>query len=458
MELLNRLRDCLGAAHVLCGADAAPHGRDWTGKYVSQPLAVLRPGTTAEVSAVLQIAHAEGVAVVPLGGNTGLNGGTHAEGALMLSLARLGRIRAFDAESRSVTAEAGVVLEALQARAAGAGLAFPLSFGARGSAMVGGFLSTNAGGSNVLRYGSARALCLGLEVVLADGRVMDLLTPLHKDNTGYDLRDLFIGAEGTLGVITAAVLKLVPAPRAYATALIGLQSLGAALSLLNTLQAGTGGAVEAFEFMPAAYMARLAQHRPELSCPFPPAPVNILLETATTIAGDDPSARLESLLGAAMAEGAVHEAVLASSEAQRRRLWAMREAAAEITFTTPNLIDSDISLPLDRLEVFFTRMAARLGGIDAGAEVLAIAHLGDGNIHYTVYPSRAEPGLSAEIRAAVAAEAVALGGSFSAEHGVGRSKRAEMAALKDPVALSVMAAVKAALDPKGILNPGKVLP
>ncbi|MBW0158923.1 FAD-binding oxidoreductase [Sedimentimonas flavescens] len=457
-DLPARLRDLIGPTHVLSGADAAAFGREWTGHYHWTPLAVLRPATVAEVSAILRLAHETGTPVVPVGGNTGLNGGTFAEGALMLSLARLNRVREINPAARTVVAEAGVVLEALHGIAAEHGLAFPLTFGAKGSAMVGGFLSTNAGGSNVIRYGSARALCLGLEVVLADGRVLNLLTQLHKDNTGYDLRDLIIGAEGTLGIITAAVLRLVPAPVAYGTALLGVESLGVALDLLNRVQAATGGAVEAFEYMPAHYMARLARLRPEFACPFPPQPVNILLEIATTRTGDDPTALLEEVLGAALEAGQVAEAVIATSEAQRRKLWQMRESAAEITFTTPDLVDCDVAFPLDRLEAFLHRMTARLATIDPGAEELVIAHLGDGNIHYTAYPTRTDPALNDTIRAAVAEEAVALGGTFSAEHGVGLSKRATMAAHKDPVALDVMRAIKAALDPKGILNPGKTIP
>lgn len=458
MPFLDQLRTLIGPGHVLTGAEAEGYGREWTGHYHWAPLAVARPASTEEVAAVLRLAHAAGVSVVPVGGNTGLNGGTMAEGALMLSLARMNRIREVNPASRTLVAEAGVVLEALHTEAEKHGLTFPLTFGAKGSAMVGGFLSTNAGGSNVVRYGSARALCLGLEVVLADGRVWHGLTGLHKDNTGYDLRDLMIGAEGTLGIITAAVLCLAPAPSAYATALIGMERLADALALLNAVQAGTGGAVEAFEFMPSAYMERLGRLKPDLACPFAPAPVNILIETATTVPGADPVAALEELLGAVLEAGRVSEAVIAQSTAQRRKLWLMRESAAEITFTTPDLVDTDIALPLDRLEPFLARMTGRLGALDAGAEELVIAHLGDGNIHYTAYPSRADPALFAAIRAAVAEETVALGGSFSAEHGVGVSKRATMAAHKDPVALELMAAIKRALDPKGILNPGKVLP
>jgi len=458
MDLLDRLSDLLGPAQVLRGAEALAHGREWTGHYSWEPLAVVRPGTTEEVAAVLRLAQETGTPVVPVGGNTGLNGGTTAPGALMLSLARMSRIREINPAARTLVAEAGVVLETLHLRAAEQGLAFPLSFGAKGSAMVGGFLSTNAGGSNVVRYGSARALCLGLEVVLADGRIWNGLTGLHKDNTGYDLRDLIIGAEGTLGIITAAVLKLTPAPTAYATALVGLETLAEALALLNAVQAGTGGGVEAFEFMPDRYMARLAKAKPALACPYPARPVNVLIETATTVPGADPVAVLEELLAEAMDQGRVAEAVIAQSASQRRKLWEMRESAAEITFTTPDIVDCDIALPLDRLETFLAAMTPALAALDPAAEELVIAHLGDGNIHYTAYPSRSDPALAQAIRASVAAQTVALGGSFSAEHGVGISKRATMAAHKDPVALQMMAAIKAALDPKGILNPGKVLP
>ncbi|PTV94296.1 FAD/FMN-containing dehydrogenase [Rhodobacter aestuarii] len=458
MDLIARLAEIVGPTHVLTGAEAAGFGREWTCHYTWTPMAVVRPGTTAEVSALLQLAHETGTKVVPVGGNTGLNGGTFAEGALMISLSRLNRVREINPAARVVVAEAGVVLETLHDLAAQHDLAFPLTFGAKGSAMVGGFLSTNAGGSNVVRYGSARALCLGLEVVLADGRIWNGLTGLHKDNTGYDLRDLMIGAEGTLGIITAAVLKLTPAPTAYATALIGLPSLDDALTILNAVQKGSGGAVEAFEYMPDTYMERLAKAKPALACPFPPQPVNVLIETATTVPGADPVAQLEATLFEAMEQGRVTEAVVAHSTAQRRKLWEMRETAAEITFTTPDIVDCDIALPLDLLQSFLDRMTPRLMALDPQAGELVIGHLGDGNLHYTAYPSRSDAALGKAIRAAVNEEAMALNGSFSAEHGVGISKRATMAAHKDPVAVQMMAAIKAALDPKGILNPGKVLP
>lgn len=467
MDLVAELTAMLGAANVLTGADAAGYGREWTGKYHWLPLAVARPADTAEVAAVVRLAAKAGVAVVPVGGNTGLNGGTSAQGALMLSLERMNRIREVNPGARIIVAEAGVVLERIHAAAADLGLVFGLTFGAKGSAQVGGFLSTNAGGSNVLRYGNARALCLGVEVVLADGRVLNAMSALHKDNTGYDLRDLFIGAEGTLGIITAAVLRLAPAPRVHVTALLGMGSLPEALALLYRLQEATGGAVEAYEFMPAGYMARLAACRPELACPYPPRAVNILFEVASTRPDDaapgadgEPAlaAAVQMLLAEAISSGAVHEAVLAATGTQRRKLWAMREAAAEITLNRAPLVDTDIALPLDRVAEFLPRMAARLAALDADAEEMVVAHLGDGNIHYTAYPSRDDEGLADAIRAAVAAEAVAMGGTFSAEHGVGISKRATMAAHKDPVALATMRAIKNALDPAGLLNPGKLLP
>lgn len=462
-DFLQTLCDLCGPTHVLTGEGM----RDITGKYHWHPLAVVRPASTQEVSAVLAACFRAGVAVVPMGGNTGLNGGTSAPEAVMVSTERLTRIRRIDPATRVVEVGAGVILSQIHDAVAEHDLVFPLTFGAQGSARVGGFLSTNAGGSNVLRYGSARALCLGLEVVLADGRVMDLMTALHKDNTGFDLRDLFIGAEGTLGIITAAVLRLMPAPKGHVTAFLSMNSLSGALALLNRLQKETGGAVEAFEFMPDFYMDRLARLRPDLMPEVNVGPVNIMVEMASTApmmtrADDEGETPLRQVLQEALADameaGEVMDAIFATSEAQRRKIWAAREAAAEITLCQTPLVDSDIAVPLNAVEAFLQNMRARLLSLDPEAKEMVVAHLGDGNVHYTAYPSRDDAALLTAIRAAVAEEAVALGGSFSAEHGVGLSKRETMAALKDPVALEVMAAIKAALDPKGILNPGKVLP
>ncbi len=468
MDAIGELRGIVGRAHVLTGADAAPYGRDWLGKYAWRPLAVVRPADTDEVARVMRVLARAGLAVVPVGGNTGLAGGTLADGAVMVSLARMNRLREINPRARVAVAEAGLVLSRLHEAAAGHGLSFPMTFGARGSCMIGGMLSTNAGGSNVLRHGNMRALCLGLEVVLADGRVCDLMSALYKDNTGYDLRDLFIGAEGTLGVITAAVLKLVPAPRAHATAMVGLAGLAPALDLLNRLQAATGGAVEAFEYMPAAYFDRLAQLHPDMRPPFEtPHAVNILVELGASAPRDATAledgsvplvSHLQQVLTGFMEEGAIAEAVVARSEAERARMWAAREAAAEVMISYPQRVDTDIALPLDNVAAFLERMGAVLTELDPGAGHTEVAHLGDGNIHFSVLMSREDAALRARITERIEDELRALGGSFSAEHGIGVSKLGAMARHKDPVALEVMAAIKAALDPEGRMNPGKVLP
>ncbi len=467
MGLLDNLAAAIGPAYLLAGADAAPWARDWTGAWTAQPLAVVRPGTTEEVAQVLRLANAAGTPVVPASGRTGLTGATHAPDALVLSLDRMNRIRALKPESRIVVAEAGVVLERLHEAAAQHGLSFPLTFGAKGSAMVGGALSTNAGGSNVLRYGSARDQCLGLEVVLADGRVLDLLSELHKDNSGYALRHLFIGAEGTLGIITAAVLKLVPRPRAYATATVAVPSVSAALSLLARLREEVGG-VEAFEYMPRHYIEGHLRVIRGAREPFEqPQAHNLMVEIGATAPRDaDPLpdgtipvvAQLEQTLAALMETGQVLDAVVARSDAQRREMWARREAAAEITHGRTPFVDTDVALPLEQVEPFLDAARARMKALDPGAEEFVVAHLGDGNVHFSAYPSNPDPAHCESIRAAIDEAAVSLGGSFSAEHGIGLLKVPSMATHKDPVALEVMRGLKQSLDPKGILNPGKVVP
>jgi FAD/FMN-containing dehydrogenase len=464
----DKLADIVGARHVLTGAQAAPFGKDWMGGYIAQPAAVVRPKSTQEVSAVLRLAHQTATPVVPIGGNTGLVGGTYAPDALMLSLERMKTIREIRPESRIAIVEAGVVLSTLHAAAQDKGLTFPLFFGARGSAMIGGNLSTNAGGSNVLRYGNTRALCLGLEVVLADGRILNLMSELHKDNTGYDLKDLFIGAEGTLGVITAAVLKLVPQARAHATAMVAATSLAAALTLLNRLQEATGGMVEAFEFMPRSYLDRLAVVMPDLKPPLGyDQDVTILVELGASAArdaqpDDDGAVPLVSLLESTLMEmiegGLASDAYVARSDRDRLNMWSMREAAAKLAFGLQPYVDADVSVPLNRVQAFLDTAHARLAELDKYATTVTVAHLGDGNLHFTVHPSHDDSGHFAAIRAMIDKVALGLGGSFSAEHGIGLSKRNSMAQGKDPVALAAMQAIKAALDPKGIMNPGKVLP
>lgn len=468
MSLIAELTAVLGSAHVLSGEDTRPYRDEPTTQYRSDPALVVRPGSTDEVAQVLRIAARHGVAVIPCAGRTGITGAIQNDGGLMLSVERLNRIREVRADARVAVVEAGVILSRLHEAAEAEGLYFPLWFGARGSAMIGGVLSTNAGGSNVLRYGSTRGLCLGLEVVLADGRVLDLMSALHKDNSGYDLKQLFIGAEGTLGVITAAVMKLVPRPRAHATAMLAARSIPDALMLLNRLQGATGGMVEAFELMPDSYMHRLAAVRPDVRQPFDPIqPVNILVELGATRPDDAaPDAEgglpvvalLEATLAQMMEEGMVLDAEIAQSEAQRMALWHRRELAAEIMQAVQPSVDTDICLPLDGIEGFLTRIHARLADLAPGAETVTVAHLGDGNLHFSIYPGPQGHGAHDAIVEAVEDEVQALGGSFSAEHGVGLLKLNSMARRKPAVALDVMRAIKAALDPQGLMNPGKVIP
>jgi FAD/FMN-containing dehydrogenase len=466
--MIDQLEAIVGKANVATGGDMTRWSRDWTGVYSWEPLAVVRPASTDEVSAILRLANETGTKIVPVSGNTGLAGGTRADGAVMLSLDRMNRIREIRPAARIAIVEAGVILSSLHDAADTAGLIFPLTFGARGSTMVGGFLSTNAGGSNVLRYGNTRDLCLGLEVVLPSGEVMDLMSELHKDNSGYNLRHLMIGAEGTLGIITAAVLKLAPKPRAYATAMVAAPSLEQALSLLNRLQEATGGGVEAFEYMPRAYIEGHLAKFPHAKAPFDAMhDINILVEVGATaprdcLPGPDGrvpvSAYLEEVLEHMFEDGAILDAVVAQSQAQRAEMWERREAAAEIAMAHKPIVNNDIAVPLDKVATFLERIHARLIQLDAGAKELIVSHLGDGNVHYTVWPVSQDPQVHDAIMEAVEDVVLDLGGSFSAEHGIGTSKLPSMARRKNKVALSVMRAIKMALDPKSILNPGKVLP
>lgn len=468
MDILDQLRDAIGADCVLTGDATTKWNTDWTGAYRSEPLAVLRPRNTAAVSAILKIATATKTPVVPVSGNTGLNGGTHADGALMLSLDQLNDIENIDVAGRTATVGAGVILSNLHDAVDTSDLIFPLTFGARGSAMIGGVLSTNAGGSNVLRYGNTRDLVLGIEAVLPNGDIMNLMGALHKDNAGLNLKHLLIGAEGTLGVITRAVVKLHPKPRAYATAMVAAKSLPAALTLLNTLQETTGNAVEAFEYMPRAFIdGHLALHanaKPPFDTSFD---VNILIEVGATAPRDaTPTAdgsvpiisHLENALGDMLANGDILDAVIAQNEAQRQTMWARREAAAEIAFATRPFVDTDIAVALPDVDRFLTDMTEKLAQIDPAATELVVAHLGDGNIHYTAYPSSDAPALKDRIKEAVEDTVQTYNGSFSAEHGVGISKLNTMTRRKNPTALVTMRAIKSVLDPHNILNPGKTIP
>lgn len=465
---LNALREIVGDANVLTGKAAARYSSDWKRAYHWTPLAVTRPANTAEVAAQVKWAAANGVAVVPAGGNTGLNGGTKAQDALMISTERLNRIRDIRPEARVAIVEAGVVLADLHSAADAHGLAFPLTFGARGLAQLGGCLSTNAGGSNVVRYGNTRALVLGVEVVLPSGEVLNLMTELHKDNTGLDLRDLFIGAEGTLGIITAAVVKLVRKPRAYATAMVSTASIPAALSLLNRLQDATGGMVEAFEYMPRSYMDGLKLHKPHMKPPLGhDRDHTIMVELGATAERDAKQDEtgaipvvnlLETILMQAIEDGLADDATIAQNDSQRADIWAMREISAEVVFGFPRFVDTDVSVPLDRVEPFLADAEETRLGSDPASGVHVVGHLGDGNLHYSVLPSESCPFSAEELREKIEVVALKHGGSFSAEHGIGLSKLGGMRRRKDPVALDVMARIKRALDPDNLMNPGKTIP
>ncbi len=468
ISIIDELRDLIGSDHVLTGADCVPWARDWTGAYKGQPMAVLRPACTVEVSAIMALAHRTRTPVVPVSGNTGLAGGAHGAGQLVLSMDRMRKIREVRAAARTAIVEAGVILSNLHDAVAAHGLVFPVTLGARGSALIGGILSTNAGGSNVVRFGNTREQVLGIEVVLPTGEVLNLMSELRKDNSGFDLRDLFIGAEGTLGIITAAVLRLQPMPAAYATAMVALPSLGDALTLLNRLQSATGGAVEAFEYMPASYVERHLAVKPDARAPFGKRyEVNVMIEIGATAARDAKVAEdgtlpivtlLEDTLAGMMEDGAVLDAVVARSEAQRAEMWARREDAGELSVSRGPALVMDVAVPLDRVEAFLGDAEAAFLNIDSGGRLMVVAHLGDGNVHLTMWPTPGGAVRSDEIVEAIEGVVAQFAGSFSAEHGIGLSKRSTMARRKDPVALDVMRRIKAALDPGGIMNPGKVLP
>ena len=463
-----QLMQIVGPEYLVPDDQLAPWSRDWSGLYHYTPLAVVRPANTEQVSQILQLANATGATVVPIAGNTGLVGGAEAEGAILLSLDRMNKIREIRPKARLAIVEAGVILSALHDAAAVHNLIFPLTFGARGSAMIGGNLSTNAGGSNVLRYGNTRDLCLGLEVVLPSGEIMDLMSELHKDNSGYNLKHLLIGAEGTLGIITAAVLKLCPEPLAYATAMVAVPALPDALTLLNRLQTATGGLVEAFEYMPRGYLAEYAAHFPDKRPPFEtPYEVNLLVELGTTIPRDSTPqedgtvplmTNLEQTLADLFEQGIILDAVVAQNQTQRSEMWERREAAGEITMHRQPIVNSDIAVPLDRVTEFLDQMELVLPKLDGGAETIIVSHLGDGNVHYAVWPKSQDPEVHSAIMEKVEDVTLSLGGSFSAEHGIGKTKLPSMQRRKNKAALVAMRAIKSALDPNNILNPGKVIP
>ena len=445
-------------------ADTAHFLRDWTGQHQGAALAVALPKSTAEVQAIVKACLSEGIRIVPQGGNTSLAGGSvpGSDGPwIVLSLARMNTIRRLDTAARTVTVESGTILQALQEQLQPHGLTFALSFGAKGSAMIGGCLSTNAGGSNVLRYGNTRELCLSLEAVLPDGTMIDTGAGLRKDNTGYDLRHLLIGAEGTLGIITAATLRLHAIPKVRATAFLSVPDLHAALAVLNAMQDETAGAVEMFEYMPAHATELVMRHFPDLRCPLDDVPdCGILMEVASTssydaAAGEDGvprlSGRVEAVLERLFEDGLILDAALAQSDAQREAMIALREHVLESLMAEGRWQQYDISLPLAQVADFLDQLR---GVLPDNVRSHVIGHLGDGNLHLSLMPGTQDTtALSERIYDLV----LKLSGSFSAEHGIGRSKAGLLAARKDPGTLAAMRAIKVALDPTGLMNPGAML-
>jgi FAD/FMN-containing dehydrogenase len=437
--------------------------REWRKLYQGKTPLVLKPGSTEEVSRILALAHETGTAVVPQGGNTGLVGGQIPFATeIVVSLERLNRIRSIDPRGNTMIAEAGVTLAAAQKAAADAGRLFPLSIASEGSAQIGGNLATNAGGLQVLAYGNARNLVLGLEVVLADGQVWQALRALRKDNTGYDLRDLFIGSEGTLGIITAAVLKLVPAPKSKATAFVGLAGLDEAARFFDIAHELGAGELTAFELMPRIGIEFVLRHVEGARDPLEaPHPWYALVELSSQRL-DAAEASAEAVLVAGVERGAVADAALASSLSQAAGFWRLREMLSEVQLYEGGSIKNDVSVPVAALPEFLARAIEAVTALVPGCRPVPFGHYGDGNIHFNIsQPEGADKAAFLarwdEMAGAVNAIVLELGGSISAEHGVGRMKRHLLPQIKHPVEMAMMRAIKAALDPRGILNPGKVV-
>ncbi len=463
---LTALRDLLGHAHVLTGSDAAPFLTDWRGRYTGRALAVVRPADTQQTAALVRWCVANQVPMVPQGGNTGLvGGGTPDESgqALVISLQRLRHIRQVDTANDAITVEAGCILAEVQAAASQAGRLFPLSLAAEGSCTIGGNLATNAGGTQVLRYGNTRDLLLGLEVVTAQGEIWDGLRGLRKDNTGYDLKHLFVGSEGTLGIITAATLKLYAQPRARLTALAAVPDLDAAVALLQQARDRAGAGLTGFEVMSGACLALVERIFPQQRVPLASAPWFCLLELSD---GEDEAhaqALLESILEPVMESGQVSDAVVAGSLAQSKALWHLRESIPLAQAEDGKNIKHDISVPISSIARFVTETHGLLARHFPGIQPITFGHLGDGNLHYNVAraPGQSEAELLAQqasIYLLVHDQVHRYGGSISAEHGIGQLKRHELLRYKSGVELELMRSIKRALDPLDLMNPGKLLP
>ncbi len=467
---LDALRAAFSGRLLTEATDMAAFLTDWRGKWTGRAIAVAQPDTSADVAAVVRWCDRHRVPVVPQGGNTGLSGGSTPDGtgsALVLSLLRVNRVRSIDPLNNTLIAEAGVTLLQLQEAAREADRLFPLSLAAQGSCTIGGNLATNAGGVQVLRYGNARELCLGLEVVTADGEIWDGLRALRKDNTGYDLRDLFIGSEGTLGIITAATLKLFPRPAGQAVALVAVPSPDEAVQLLQVAQAQLGASLTAFELISDVCIALVERHVAASRFPLAQrSPWYVLLELSDAQGETQAREAIERLLESALDQALATDAALSSSLTQYRQLWALRENISESQGAEGKTIKHDISLPISRIAEFVADMNAQIERQFPGLRLVVFGHLGDGNLHYNLSPA---PGTSGDeaVAAFIALEApinrlvhdavVARSGSISAEHGLGVLRRDESARYKSAVEMKLMRAIKSALDPNGFMNPGKLL-
>lgn len=466
---IDHLRTLVGAEHVLTGSDALPYLTDWRGRYTGAAMAVIRPATTQEVATVVHYCLQHGIPIVPQGGNTGLCGGATPDmsgKAIVLLTTRLNRIRTIDTDNDTMVVEAGVVLQAIQEAALAVDRLFPLSLAAQGTCTIGGNLATNAGGTQVLRYGTMRELTLGLEVVTAQGQVWDGLRGLRKDNTGYDLRDLFIGSEGTLGIVTAATLKLYPKPRAQYTALVALKRLEDAVSFLSEAKSGFGAALTGFEVMAGDTLRAVERTFPQQKLPFADpvseSPWFALLELSDSESAEHACDLFERVLGRCIEQGLLVDVVIASNEAQSKALWHLRESIPLAEAATGKSIKHDVSIPISSIAQFVKQTNAQLQQHFAGIKNVVFGHLGDGNLHYNVarQATLSEHDLLAlqpQIYQLVHDSVHAFKGSISAEHGVGQLKRDELRRYKSDIELTLMRSIKSALDPTGILNPGKVL-
>ncbi len=467
-DMLDELRGIVGGTGLLTDpADTAAYVEDWRRLYHGRTPAVVRPADTSQLAAVVRLCARDGIAIVPQGGNTSMVGGAtpnDSGGELVLSLARLNRLRDVDSVDLTMTVEAGITLKAAQTAAVDAGCLLPLSISSEGSAQIGGVLATNAGGNNTLRYGNARDLVLGLEVVLPDGQVWNGLRRLRKDNTGYCLRQLFVGSEGTLGIITAAVLKLAPRPRELAVALCAVDGPEAALDLFTRFQAHEPGGMQAFEYMSGTGVQFVLRHIPGATLPLAqPASAYVLVELATPRPDGGMRAALEQVLEAALEEGIVSDAAIAESEAQKGAIWRLREEHSEAQKREGASVKNDVSVPVSKVPAFIRAATEACERLIPGVRVVPFGHVGDGNIHFNLEQPEGSDAAWFLAQDHAVMDAVnevvrRFDGSFSAEHGVGRLKPYMMPDWRGGAELDLMRRIKAAIDPHGIMNPGKILP